>query len=184
MLFPFFFLLTLESDEDRLFLEQLYQEYHRLMYVQALQITRNSAEAQDAVSDAILALLKKIDLLRTLPCNKVQAYVVITVKHMAINRYHRARREGPGWEDGLEETPAPARTEDQLLEQAGVERIKNAVLSLPAREKDIMLMKYFRTLTDEEIAGELGIRPVSVRVHLSRARRHLAELLQKEEGRL
>ena len=131
-----------------------------------------------------MALTKKIPLLRTLPCNKLRAYLVITVKHQAINQYHRGKRETVAGAVAIEEMAAPGRTEDALLEQAGVERIKNAVLSLPAREKDIMLMKYFRTLTDEEIAVELGIRPVSVRVHLSRARRHLAELLQKEEGRL
>ena len=38
-------------------------------------------------------------------------------------------------------------------------------------------MKYFREMTDEEIAEEIGVRPVSVRVHLSRARKHLAQLL-------
>ena len=69
-----------------------------------------------------------------------------------------------------------------LLEQAGVARIKEAILALPPREKDVMLMRYFRELSDEEIAVEMGLRPVSVRVHLTRARKHLAALLQREEG--
>ena len=43
------------------------------------------------------------------------------------------------------------------------------------------MMRYFREMTDEEIARETGIRPVSVRVHISRARKHLAALLGKEE---
>ena len=79
---PFVFLL-IESDEDRLFLEGVYLEYHRLMYAQALQITRRSEAAEDAVSDSLLALMKKIDLLRTLPCNKLRSYLVITVKRAA-----------------------------------------------------------------------------------------------------
>ena len=41
-------------------------------------------------------------------------------------------------------------------------------------------MKYFRELTDAEIAAETGLREVSVRVHLSRARKHLAGMLKNE----
>ena len=42
-------------------------------------------------------------------------------------------------------------------------------------------MRHLITGVEEgSIAGELGIRPVSVRVQLSRARRHLAALLGKE----
>ncbi len=178
--FPWVFLL-IENDEDRLFLEGLYMEYHSLLYGQALRILKKPEAAQDAVSDAILALTKKISLLRTLPCNKLRAYLVITVKHQAINQYHRAKRETTGGEIVLEDLAAPGRTEDALLEQAGVERIKNAILALPPREKDVMLMRYFREMTDEEMAAEMGLRPVSVRVHLTRARKHLAILLQQEE---
>lgn len=183
MFFSFpWILLLIENDEDRLFLEGLYMEYHSLLYGQALRILKSPEAAQDAVSDAILALTKKIPLLRTLPCNKLRAYLVITVKHHAINQYHRAKRETTGGEIALEDLAAPERTEDALLEQAGVERIKNAILALPPREKDVMLMRYFREMTDEEMAAELGLRAVSVRVHLTRARKHLAILLQQEEG--
>ena len=70
-----------------------------------------------------------------------------------------------------------------MLAQAGVERVKDAIRALPARERDILMMKFFRELSDAEIAEALGIRPVSVRVHLSRARAHLAALLAGEEER-
>ena len=179
-MFPLFFLL-IENDEDRLFLESVYLEYHRLLYAQALKITRNDQEAQDVVSDSMMALMKKIDLLRSLPCNKLQAYLVITVKHTAINLFHQKKRRQTEGSDVLEMLPGNESTDQALLSRAGVEHIKNAIAALPLREKEIMLMRYFRELSDEEIAKETGLRPVSVRVHLSRARKHLAQLL--EEGR-
>lgn len=180
MLFPVF-LLLIENDEDRLFIEGVYLEYYRLMYAQALQITRNGEEAQDVVSDTMMALMKKISLLRALPCNKLRAYVVTTVKHTAINLFHQKKRQRMESDVTIEELAGSDSVDGALLEQAGVERIKNAIALLPEREKAIMLMRYFRELTDEEIARETGLRPVSVRVHLSRARKHLAQLL--EEGR-
>ena len=169
----------IENDEDRMFMESVYLEYARLMYAQALKITRNGEEAQDVVSDAMMALMKKIDLLRTLPCNKLQAYVVITVKHTAINLFHQKKRRQAEGSDVLENLPGLDNTDQPLLARAGVENIKNAIAALPEREKEIMLMRYFRELTDEEIAAETGLRPVSVRVHISRARKHLAQLLSE-----
>lgn len=177
---PVFFpliLLFIETDEDRQFFESVYLDYHRLMYAQALQITRSAQDALDAVSDSMLSLIKKIDLLRAMPCNKLRSYVVITVKHHAINRYNRKKREQPMDDSAFSIFPGSDRVEDGLMAQAGVEHIKNCIASLPAREKEIIMMRYFRELTDEEIAAEMGIRAVSVRVHLSRARKHLSELL-------
>ena len=71
--------------------------------------------------------------------------------------------------------------DNRLLEEAGIEGVKEAIRALPPREKDLMLMKYFREMTEQEIADETGLKPVSVRVHLSRARKRLARLL-KERG--
>lgn len=174
-------LLVLDSREDRDFLEALYREHYRLMYYQALKIAHTPEAAQDAVSDAILALTKKIDLLRTLPRNKQAAYLVITVKHQALNLLNRKKREDVTWDGNLPETPDAARPEDGIMAQSGVERIKRAILQLPPREKEIMLMRYFREMKDEEIAKELGVRPGTVRVHLTRARDHLSALLQGKE---
>ena len=174
--FPFVFLL-IENEDDRLFFEALYLEHHHLMYAQALKITRNSQEAEDAVSEGMLALMKKIDLLRTLPCNKLRAYAVITVKHMALNRYQQKKRENVAGDIAVEDLAGQGSVDENLLSQAGIEQVKAAICALPEREKQIMLMKYFREMTDEEMAQEMGVKPVSVRVHLSRARKHLAQLL-------
>lgn len=181
MYFPFVFLL-LDKEEDRLFLEGVYLDYHRLMYAQALRVTRNAEEAQDVVSDSLLALMKKMDLLRTLPCNKLRAYVVTTVRHTAINLFNRRKRERVSGDVSVDDLAGKGAVEDALLSRAGVDAIRAAVSALPPREKEIMLMKYFRELSDDEIAAETGLRPVSVRVHLSRARTHLARLLAQGEG--
>ena len=175
--------LTMEPGDDRAFLEQAYLDYHRLMYAQALRVLRDDAAAEDAVSDALLSLMKKISLLRTFDRNKLRAYCVITVKHAAISALRRRQREHPATEeDRLADTADEGRVEDRLLERAGVERIKAAIRRLPEQEMRIMVMRYFREMTDGEIAQETGLQPVSVRVHLSRARKRLREILAGEEA--
>ena len=170
-------LLLIQDEDDRTFMEGIYTQYHRLMYAQALQILRLSEAAEDAVSESLIQLIKKINLLRTLPCNKLKAYVVITVKHTAITQLHRRQREQPTDDTVFLNLADVQRTDDHVLEEAGITRIKDAIRSLPTREKDLMLMRYFRDMTDEEIAEATGLKPVSVRVHLSRARKRLAQIL-------
>ena len=179
-LIPLVFLL-IENEDDRLFLENVYLQYHRLMYTQAQDILKQSQAAEDAVSDSLLSLTKKISLLRSFDCNKLRSYVVITVRHTAITRLNRRKRERLPGDAVFDEMAGTARVDTHLLSQAGIEGIKEAIRALPPREKDLMLMKYFRDLTEQEMADEMGLKPVSVRVHLSRARKHLAQLL-KERG--
>ena len=178
-------LLTMEPGDERDFLSRVYLDYHRLMYAQALRVLSDAPAAEDAVSDALLALQKKIPLLRTLDRNKLRAYCVITVKHVSISALRKRQREHPATEeDALGEMPGEGRVEDGLMERAGVERIKNAIRRLPEKEMRMMVMRYFREMTDEEIAKETGLKAVSVRVHLSRARKRLREILAGEEARL
>lgn len=174
-----FLLLAVQDDTDRAFMEKLYTDYGTLMYHQARQIARCDADAQDAVSEALLALIKKIPVLRAMPCNKQRAYVVITVKHLAIDRYRRLQREDVAWQADAPDAASFALTEDHLMEQAGMENLKNAIACLPQRERDALTMRYFLRLSEEEIARSWQVRPVSVRVALSRARNHLKELLSE-----
>ena len=90
-LLPLVFLL-IENEDDRAFMENLYTQYHRLMYAQAMRILNQSEAAEDAVSESLMALMKKISLLRPMECNKLRSYVVITVKHTAITMLNKGKR--------------------------------------------------------------------------------------------
>ena len=72
--------------------------------------------------------------------------------------------------------------EDRLLESAGVEEIRDAIRRLGDRDRDILMMRYFREMSDREIGRELDLRPTAVRVRMSRARKHLVMLLQGREA--
>lgn len=177
-------LTTIENNDDRALMEELYLRYHHLMYAQALRVLNNSYAAEDAVSDAIEALIKKISLLSNMDCNKRKAYAVITVRHMAINLYRRHSRETVLEDEFLELIPSNSRVEDHVLEAAGVEEIKEAIYQLSENDRDILMMRFFREMSDAEISKELGILPATARVRTSRARKHLIKLLERREAGL
>ena len=175
--------LWLDQEEDRVFLTDVYTQFHRLMYAQALRITHSSEAAEDAVSDSLMALMKKIELLRSFPWNKLRSYVVITVKHTAITQVNRRKRERVDENASVEDLAGGRPIDEELLSRAGIEDIKAAIRTLPDRERNALMMRYFREMTEEEIAAEWGLKAVSVRVILSRARKRLAQLLEREEGK-
>ena len=175
-------LLTIENDEDRALMEELYLRYHNLMYAQALRVLNNSHAAEDAVGDAVEALIRKISLLRGMDGNKRKAYLVITVRNMAINIYRRNNRETVAEDDFLEEIPSDSRVEDHVLETAGVEEIKEVIFQLGETDRDILMMRYFREMSDQEISKELNILPATARVRMSRARKRLIMLLERREA--
>ncbi len=177
-------LMTIENDEDRALMEELYLQYHRLMYVQALRILNNNYAAEDAVSDAIEALIYKISLLRNMDGNKRKAYIVITVRHMAINHYRRHSRETVMKGDFLEEIPSGRLVDDHVMEDAGIKEIKEAVCQLNVNDREILMMRYFREMSDTEISRELGVLPTTARVRISRARKHLINLLEGKKAEL
>ena len=53
-----FILMTIGNESDRLFMEDLYLEYHQLMYGMALRVTHQSDLARDTVSESFVALIK------------------------------------------------------------------------------------------------------------------------------
>lgn len=175
-------LLAIEDDSDRAFMEKIYTDYGTLMFHQARLICRSAADAQDVVSEALLALIKKISLLKAMPCNKLKSYIVITVKHQAIDHYRRLRLEDVSWDEEGPDAVSFDQPEDHIMDTAGVEAIRQAIHCLPEREKDALMKRYFLKMTEEEIAAAWNVRPVTVRVTISRARKNLKTILQERRG--
>ncbi len=57
------------------------------------------------------------------------------------------------------------------------ERVWNAVLSLPRRQRAVMVLRYYEDMTEAQIAETLAMAPGTVKSHSHAAVRRLAELL-------
>ena len=68
--------------------------------------------------------------------------------------------------------------QDAYIHQQRCERVRAAVAQLPAKYVDLVRLRYFEELSQEEVAAELQWPLGTVKAHLSRARALLAALLQ------
>lgn len=60
--------------------------------------------------------------------------------------------------------------------------LSDAILRLPHKQKEAILLYYYHGMTILEMADVLGIRPSSVSIRLKRARTQLKDLLEDTQG--
>ena len=176
--------LAITDESDREFMKALYIQYRMTMFRMARSMTDSYQDAEDAVSEACIALIKKISVLRRLDCNVLEGYIISTVKNAAymLHRKKNARREVNGNEvmqfipdDG----PTP---EDLMMQEYTITQLMSAVGQLSESDQAVIRMKYFEKLSDREIADALEIQEVSVRSRLTRARRRIGKLLGGQQN--
>jgi RNA polymerase sigma-70 factor (ECF subfamily) len=104
------------------------------------------------------------------------------LRNLCLNQMQRGARTVPLNEtEAASSLPAP---EGQLLRREALRGLNAALDSLPARDREILLLKHFDGLTYAEIAGLLDIPMGTVMSRLYAARRRLrGELEAREEGR-
>jgi RNA polymerase sigma-70 factor (ECF subfamily) len=71
---------------------------------------------------------------------------------------------------------------EPVLQPPEFDDVLSALKRLPDRERAVMALFYVLDLPVADVATRLGIASATVRVHLTRGRRHLARLLGDEEG--
>lgn len=180
---------TIEDDDDKAFMLNLYQDYYALVRNTVYKVMRCENDIDDLVEDTFVKLIEKISLLRTFECCKTAAYVVYTTKSVAINFIkHRDVQQKHAFygedADVSDELIIPDDTlEECYFHREELESLSDAVLKLPDREKDILYFKYILEKTDSEIAEDLSISLGSVREYLTRVRRAAKKLMELGENR-
>ena len=74
----------------------------------------------------------------------------------------------------LRDEPAWGGRVDEVAEH---QRVWNAILRLPPRQRAVTVLRYYEDLTEAEIAATLSMAPGTVKSHSHAATRRLAELL-------
>lgn len=160
---------------------QLVAEYSTALYRVAFSVTRNAAEAEDAVQETFLRVLRHEQRLGEIRDYRV--WLVRIVWNIVLDKKRRAktRPENEDIADQVRTLPSGERGADASVissEEHG--RILKLIDRLPAREREALLLSAVEELTTAEIAAALQTTESSIRSRIFRARRELAVLLEKE----
>lgn len=149
------------------FAAQVEENRHSLFRV-ARSILRNSADAEDAVSKAVLRAYRKLHTLKA-PESFRPWIMKILVRECYAQRKRSAKI--------LLQPNAP----DSAAAETPPRMLWDAVQSLPEPYRIAAVLFYYEDLPIETIAGLLGISQGTVKSRLYRAREHLRHELNLEE---
>ena len=155
------------SDQDKFTL--LYKKYQKLMLYIANRILNNQADSEDAVHEAFLSIVKNMKKIRDVDSPETRSYIVIITERKVIDILQK-RLPGVPYEENGE---APGIT----IPVPGDFGLADAISRLPARYRELILLRYANGYSTREIAAFLGMPRKNVQKILWRAKRRLEQEL-------
>jgi RNA polymerase sigma-70 factor (ECF subfamily) len=156
----------------------LVDQYAGALYRVAYSVLRNPADAEDAVQEAFLRVLRHRQTLGEVRDHRV--WLIRIVWNIVLDRKRRAktRPETDDVDELARVLPSAGLSAEQIVSAAQHHaRVLACVERLPAKERQVLLLSAFEELTSVEIAEVLDISESSVRSRLFRARNLMAGLL-------
>ena len=165
-----------QAEEETL--AALVSQYSGTLYRVAFSVLRNTADAEDAVQEAFLRVLRHRDTLHELRDQRV--WLIRIVWNIVLDRKRRAktRPETDDVADLARVLPAGGLSAEQIASAAQHHaHVLACADRLPSKERQVLMLSAFEELSSVEIASILGTTESSVRSRLFRARNLMAELL-------
>ena len=174
----------LEDKAERNLAEAIYKKHKKAMYGVAYSILKNSADAEDAVMDAVYKIINNISKFDSEASEKTRSLVMIIVRNVALNKYnynksHIAVSFDEEAESELYREESP---EEYFLSAEAYGELLAKIRALEPIYRDVILLKYLYDYGNFEIAKMLGISEATVRVRLMRGKKLLKNKLSGGAG--
>lgn len=158
-----------QSDSEKL--EQLYTRYEQKMYVVAFSVLHNEWQAEDAVQEAFVRLLRNIRKLKDVESVKTRTYVLNTIKSTAIDQYRRNQAQNKQCVPLGEMEIADKRDDTmEIIGRLAGKMVLDEILGeLPETYRDVIMYRCVHQLSVKETAAVLEITEEAVRKRQQRA---------------
>lgn len=179
-------LLAIESDKDRVFVENLFINHQKKLKAIALSMVKDEHIAEDCVQDAFLGVIKNLEKLKSLSEIDQIKYLVISIKNACINKLKKK-----------DKTLSLTKNEEQSEERAEKEitdetqdvfqivitnelkaKVKECVEALDEKYRDVIVLRFQMGFNGKEISEILHISEPLVRQRIKRAK----EIIKKKGG--
>jgi RNA polymerase sigma-70 factor (ECF subfamily) len=177
-----------EAGDENAF-HALYQQFQGPVYRFALHMAGSAAVAEDVTQEVFMTLIEKrsrFDASR----GTLRSYLLGMARNLLLRRFERDQKfvalpeaESPTSHSGNHAQPSVAPADP--VRNENIERVRQAVLSLPADYRETIVLCELQEFSYDEAAAVLGCPVGTVRSRLHRARTMLAEKLRElaEPGR-
>jgi RNA polymerase sigma-70 factor (ECF subfamily) len=164
---------------------QLVRPYERRVYVMALAVLRNEADAQDAAQDALFKAFKHLSQFRSearfstwlIQVTLNEARMRLRKNHLEIMRPIEEVEQEDGSYTPRDFTDWREIPSEALERKQVREMLVKALASLAQKYREVFVLRDVQHMSTEEAAEVLGISPGAVKTRLLRARLMLRDFL-------
>lgn len=158
----------------------LYGTYYKKVYNTCLMILKNPSLAEEATQESFINAYKKIDTLKD--PTKFGSWIASIAAKYSLNLYNRNKKilyvEKDDVLDLFVNVSKNMVDPEEILEQKELNReLRTAINKLKPLQSQIIILKYYWELTEQEIAETLEIPVGTVKSSLYRAKKYLAKIL-------
>jgi RNA polymerase sigma-70 factor (ECF subfamily) len=132
----------------------LYDRFGRPLFQTALLLLGSHAEAEDAVQDVFVGLVRAGPALAGV--QNLRAYLFAALRHATAQRSAGRKRQRAV---SLDDVPEPTAAGPNPVERERSVRLEKALLALPAEQRELVALKVDGGLTFAEVAAVLSISP-------------------------
>jgi RNA polymerase sigma-70 factor (sigma-E family) len=153
----------------------LYTGHYRSLVRMAALLLHDTAAAEDVVQDSFIAMHKSWRRLRD--PEKALAYLRQSVINRARSRLRHLK---------VVDKHAPAPMPDMASAEVGAlhaldrQHVMAALRSLPHRQREVLVLRYYADMSEAQIAEAMGISPGAVKSHASRGVHALRQTLEPQ----
>jgi len=171
------------KESDKKLVEQLFAKYYRLMLYVANKILNDPNLAEDAVSDALLKIIRHREKLRDVLSQQTKSYIVNIVRTTSLDIIKQSKNRKHETDDLLEELPDESiNIEDTVVSQDGCASVMTVFRELPEILKEVAYQFFVFGRSHEEISEILGISITTSQKRLSRARAIIKKMLEGDSS--
>lgn len=152
--------------------EAVYREYHSKVYGYIISKINNIHDAEDLTADVFVKIYAKLD---TFDESKASLSTwIYTVTKNTLTDYFRTRKVLAAMPEDVEDETSVA---DEVCNAEMLEKLADALETLPKRERDIIILHYYSGKTLKEIAARLDISYAYVKILQNKALGNLRKKL-------
>ncbi len=170
-------LITKARTGDKAALGEIVDVYYQDVYRFLARRLGDSYVAEDLTQETFLKFTRYLPAY--IDKGKLRAYL-FTLAVNCSNDWFRKNRLHLPLEDGFPEDASPDDVEAAFEQDERARRIRQTVLSLPATQRDVVILWYYHDMKQKEISAILDTPVSTVKTRLFRANKALRESLKGE----
>lgn len=177
-----FYLSMLDSEYEKNKMKEIYEEHKHALFMYALKLTKDQALAEDAVHNAFIAIIEQKEKYFNLSRMDFRCSSVIIVRNKCIDllRKQKAYSNIPYEELEIYIESKGKSVEEQAVTSCEYETIRKYLDSIDEISRQVLIMKYYLSMTYKEIGAELNMTQKHVETRIMRAKEKVRKLLKKD----